>query len=168
MSNLMHNYAKQIISIYRAAFALGQIKEEQPYYRIVKMPNEADRNIHFQVIGKNIVLSMLPEKIMRDHLLMGFSRADVAVITHLGTKQEITSELSGTQNKFFKIIRQIFSSGKTKFVIEKESGEVVEHVASELLDQPTIVEKLNGTDGLKVGYAAAEEHYEKLKNIKSK
>lgn len=164
----MHDYIKQIAILYRVACDYLQSNQEKPYYRIIKVPSETDKNIHFQVIGKNLIFNMLPEKIMRDNILMGFSRADVATITHLGTKHEITSTLIKPQNKIFKIIKEIFSGDKTKFIIEKEDGEVVEHGANDLVNNLSITERLNGTDGIKIGYTAAEEHYAKLNKLKKK
>lgn len=166
MIKIMHEYTKQIILLYRSAFNLANTKEEQPYYRIVKMPDEDDKHVHFQMINKTLVLKMLPEEIMRDDLLLGFKRTEIAILAHLGTKNEIVKETTKQKSNFFKVIKQIFSNGKTKFVIEKDNGEVTEHAVNDLLNEPTIVDKLTGQDGVKIGYIAAEEHYTRIAKLR--
>src|ERR1700677_4850504 len=111
MNETVQNYAKQMLALYRTVFSAAHIKEAQPYYRVVKMPSENDNRVHFQIVGKNVVLNMSPEKIMRNDILLGFSKAEIVLITHLGTKNEVSLDYSLPKNKLFKIIKQLFSMG---------------------------------------------------------
>jgi len=135
---------------------------ESCVFRVFKLPKERDPYLHIQIIGKAVVFKMLPEKIMRDDMLLYFNRIDIVMITHLGTKNELEKCSVKPENKLFKILKQLFRKGKTTFVIEKEEGVVEEHTANEIYNNNEITEKLSGTDGIKIGYSVAEEHYNKV------
>ena len=167
MIKTLQEYTKYMTLLYKMSFNFAFAIKEEPYYRIVKTPDEGDKRVFFQMVNKKVIIKMLPEEIMRDDLLLGFSRAEIAILVHLGTKNEVSTESIKFQNKIFKIIKQIFSGGKTKFVIERENGETSEYAAGDLLNEPAVTEKLSGIDGVKVGYTAAEEHYIRLNNLKN-
>lgn len=162
------DYFKHLMITYRAAHALVKQKQEHALYRIAKLPEGTDKNVHFQIIGKSVILKMLPEEIMRQDILLGFSRAEIAIITHIGTKSELNHHHAKPRNNFFKIIKQIFSNEKTLFLVEKEHGEIAEYAANDLLSDSSLAEKFNGIDGIKIGYTAAEEHYNRIEKLKNK
>lgn len=170
MNLSIKDYIKQLTALYQTAFALSRSKQEQPFYRIVKLPDELEEKIYFQVVGTANVLKMLPEEIMRNDLLLGFSRVDIALITHLGTKNEVTAfsqQASKEGSKFFKVLKQIFTRGKTSFVFEKDTGEVMECEAHELYTDESVADRFSGKDAMKIGYSAAESHYQKISELKS-
>lgn len=161
----MQQYKKQIVSLYKEIIRLDKVKQENPHYRIVKMPNEKDKKISFQLINKNLVMQMLPEEIMRSELLIHFNRVEIAVISHLGTKNEFMMEMVNSKNNF-KVIKQSFSCGKTRFVLEKENGEVIEREATKLVSDSELINKISGEDAVKIGYTAAEEHYININKLR--
>ena len=166
MNNASPSYLKQFISLFQSAVELSKLKSEPPRYRLLKLPTSEDSFVYFQIVNKRTTSKMLPEEIMRDNLLLHFSRADIAMITHIGTKNEMKTSFFKSENKVFRILKQLFSKGKTTFVIEKEEGVVEEHAANDIYNNSEITEKLSGTDGVKIGYSVAEEHYNKISQLK--
>lgn len=164
MYNFIFKYIKKAFSFSSDLFKLtNQLEEKRPFYRILSCPDQRDRNFHFQIIGKNVALKALPEKIMRDQILLGFSRADVALIAYHGTKNEVVLDKKNGSPKPFKIIKEIFTSGKKRFLIENNDGDVLEYETSELFDDPSMVKNFTAADGVKIGYSAAEEYFERMK-----
>lgn len=159
------SYLNQIKLILKSLILSRQViqQSQQVFYRIIKLPDDTDKRIHFQMIGKNITLKMSPEDIMRDDILLLFSKADIILITHLGTKNEIVPV---SQNKFFKILRQIFNKGKTYFLVEKSTGEVSEYQAQDMYNDKSLANNFCGMDGIKIGYTVAEDHYKKISSLK--
>lgn len=171
MSQLLQDYVKRFMLLYQTVFTASnnKQKQEQPFYRIVKMPDDFDKCIHFQIIGKGIHLKMLPEIIMRDNLLLFFSKADIILITHLGTKNELISQNDSlTKNKLFKILKQIIDKGRTYFVVEKSTGEISQYHAEDVYDDESLMNNFCSADAVKIGYTAAEEHYKKIESLKDK
>src|SRR3990167_238168 len=105
-----------------------------PRFRVIDYPNADNKKITFQVVGKANLILMLPEEIMRDDLLLGFSKADVAMITHIGTSNEFQKNSSRFTKGFFKIIKQIFKNGKTIFCVEKNDGEIAKLRSHEICE----------------------------------
>ena|SRR3990167_2565464 len=166
MSLPLSTYIKQLVAIYQTNFAVFRLKQEKPIYRIVSLPTESNKNIHFHVIGTSAVLRKPPEEIMRDDLLLGFNRAEIAIITHLGTKNESVAH-RGDIHSSFKILKQSLKENKTMFVIEKDTGELVECEASDLCKDTSMVNNFSGIDGMKIGYTASEEYHRKTDVLKS-
>jgi len=133
-------------------------------YRVVKLPDNDDHRIHFQIVGEDVFLKMLPEEIMRDDMLMGFSKADIAVITHLGTKKEESKKKAG--NIVSRIVRQIFGKkGKTQFLIENhDQDELVAKTPLELYHDESTKSAFSVEDALKIGYTAAQEYYQSVQD----
>ena len=165
MNSFRQGYLKQFVGFFQSVAELSRVSAEAPYYRLLQLPTENDPHIHFQIINKRMKLKMLPEEIMKAPLLQ-FSKADLAMITHIGTKNEMKAFFVKSENKVFRILKQLFSKGKTTFVIEKEEGVVEEHAANDIYNNSEITEKLSGTDGVKIGYSVAEEHYNKISQLK--
>ncbi len=164
---VLKSFMKQMYRFLKSIIKSPKNEVNAPYYRLIKQPTKDDQYLHIHVVNKGIIFKMLPEDIMRDDMLLSFSRTDIVIITHLGTKNEMKSS-SSRSFKLFKILKQLFSQGKTSFMIEKEDGSVEEHVANDIYTNPDISEKLSGTDGIKVGYSVAEEHYHKIIKLKEK
>ncbi len=128
-------------------------------YRIIKNPDAADPLVHFQVSGKSIVLKELPEKIMHSNLLMGFSKADIAILTYLGTKTEIENQQFSARPKLLaRISQQLFGKGgNTKFLLKMpEQDQLVEAVPEEVMMNDEALDMLSSKDAAMLGYAAAE------------
>lgn len=167
MRHFIFKYIKRILLFFSDTFQMSnRFEEKKPFYRILSCPDQHNRNFHFQIIGKNIALKALPEKIMRDQILLGFSRADVALITFHGAKNEAVLDIKNGAQKPFKIIKELFSSGKKRFLIENNDGEVLEYETSEIFNNPSMVENFTTADGVKIGYSAAEEYFEKIKLLR--
>jgi hypothetical protein len=166
MNNIQQGYIKQFVGFFQSVAELSRVSADVPTYRLLQLPNEKDPNVHFHIVNKRMTLKMLPEEIMKDSMLLQFSKADIALITHSGTKNELKASLSIHNNKAVKILKQFFQKGKTFFVIEKEEGVVEEYAANEIYSDINITEKLSGTDGIKVGYSVAEEHYTAISKLK--
>src|SRR3990167_3855506 len=78
-------------------------------YRVTDFPCDQDPHIYFQLVGKNLGTKALPAELMHSDLLMGFSKADIAIITHLGTKKELEKEHAVTKPKLLaRIAHQLF------------------------------------------------------------
>lgn len=168
MSRSIVDYVKQLSSLYQSVFASRRYAEELPFYRIIKLPDETDNRIFFQTVPTTNVLKILPEEIMRGDLLLGFNKADIAVITYLGAKNEISfQQISQKPRKLFRVLTQLFIKGKTLFVIEKDTGEVVKCEADKLYQDETIADCFVGKDAMKIGYSAAENHYARISELKS-
>lgn len=173
MNPFKTNSAKQFFNYICFVLSMAKKQEEENYYRLVNIEDKdildyQGGKIPFQITGTSRVLWSFPEDIMRDDLLMGFSRRDVTIITYLGTKREEKIRIinKGEVNiENFKIIKEIERNGKTCFLIE-EGNFIREYEASELHNNPEILEKLNGTDGIKVGFVTAEDHFKRTKNLK--
>lgn len=174
MSNKSYMHLKHLVNVMGALLSLScsirinKTEEENVYYRLVEPLKYSigDWNKHeidFQVVGKSVILKMLPEEIMRSKFLLGFCRADIVVITHLGTKNELClNDIEKTpRKKIFRILKQFFSLGKTVFVLEHDNGLVRISSASELVTDPDIIKNLDSIDAATIGYTAAEEHYKK-------
>ncbi len=142
---------------------LGRNNELQVSYRIINLPTEKDTHVHFQIIGKGIVLKMTPAKIMRDEMLMGFSKADIALITHYGTKAEYQAESNKKRGILSRIVQQLFGDKQSAFLIhDAEQEKVIEKTAQELYFDPSTKERFSSADALVIGYSAAEERYRQL------
>lgn len=174
MSHKSHVHFKQLVDVMgtllslSCAIKINKKEEENVYYRLVEpldyfSGNWDKREIDFQVVGKSVILKMLPEEIMRSKILLGFCRADIAVIAHLGTKNELglNDIEKSPRKKIFKILKQFFNLGKTFFVLEHDNGLVHISSASELVTDPDIIKNLDSIDALTIGYTAAEEHFMK-------
>jgi hypothetical protein len=146
------------------SYLIPLIKKEQAYYRIIAV---LDKNIiHFQINGKSTSLKMPAEKIMRDNLLFGFSRAEIALITHLGTKNEIEHHSQYPKSSTFRITKELFIDNERKFFLESLEGEQLSLSAIDLIGNEEMIKQFDGRDGVKLGYALAEEYYKKLGEIK--
>lgn len=167
MYNFIIKYIKNISLFFSNLFlASNKFEEKKPFYRVLTCPDQRDNNFHFQIIGKNVALKALPEKIMRDQILLGFSRADVALITYYGTKNEAVLDMKNSAFKPFKIIKEILTSEKKRFLIENNDGDVLEYETSELFNDPSMVKNFTAADGVKIGYSAAEEYFERMKLLR--
>lgn len=167
MYDFIFKYIKNISLFFsNLSMSSNKFEEKKPFYRILSCPDERDNNFHFQIIGKNVALKALPEKIMRDQILLGFSRADVALITYYGTKNEAVLDIKNTPLKPFKIIKEMFSSGKRIFLIETNDGDLLEYETSEIFNDPSLVKNFTAEDGIKIGYSAAEECFERMKLLR--
>lgn len=132
-------------------------------YRIVNIPvNETE--VEFQVIGKGIILPVPITQLMHSDLLMGFSKTDIALITHFGTKLETIAQFS--QQPKSKILKLLFEQDKTTFVVEKENGEVAEYQAHELYQDDALANSFSGKAGMSIGYAAAKAHHKRMSTLK--
>lgn len=137
-------------------------KEDQ--YRIVQLPDAKNPYIHYQVIGKNLVGKALAEELMRNDFLIGFSKADIAVITHLGTQKELEKNTLKI-NFVTRIVKQFFTkSGKNKFLLKIHGqDQLVETVPEEIITNTAALQMLSAEDAAKIGFAAAENHYITIK-----
>jgi hypothetical protein len=135
-------------------------EKNETAYLIQKLPSLHDANIYFQIRGKNILLKMLPEKLMHAEFLMGFSKADIAIIIHLGTKNEMEQQQSANSKPklFMRIAQQLFGAGgKTKFLLKMHSkDELVETIPEEIMCNKKALNMLKGSEAALIGYAAAE------------
>lgn len=135
----------------------------QPIYRIVESPESSPSTIHFQMVGKRSIISMRPEQIMRDNMLMGFSKGDIAIITHLGTKAEYKAEALKKPNAIMRIIHQLFTGKHSTLLVQNtESKTIAEKSPSDLYFDPSTHERYSAADALLIGYSAAEERYKKI------
>ena len=132
--------------------------KKETAYVIEKLPARDDINIYFQIRGKNVLLKMPPEKLMHADFLMGFSKADIAIITHLGTKKELEMHPHATSKLYMRIAQQLFGrGGKTKFLLKMPSqDELVEAIPEEVMCNKEALNMLEGSEAALVGYAAAE------------
>lgn len=162
----LQQYKEQVIYLYKEIVRSSKNQTEIPHYRIVKMPDEHDKKISFQIINKNLIARLLPEELMRSDLLTHFSRTEIAIISHLGTKNELIKDAEKKKNNLFKVICQKLVFGKTKFFIEKENGEVIEREAMKIIQDIDLIDKISGKDGVNIGYTAAQEHYNLINKLK--
>ncbi|MCD6048592.1 MAG: hypothetical protein K0S08_2239 [Gammaproteobacteria bacterium] len=137
-------------------------EREVNQYRVIEIiPDAAE--IQFQVIGTGVLLKVSADKLMRSDLLLGFSKKDIAVITHMGTKVENKDESYKKRGILSRIIRQIFSDKKSKFIVEDiEKKELIEKTAYDLYTDKTTPDKFSSADTLMIGYSAAEDHYRRV------
>jgi len=169
MNILNYSSVKYLKRLFEVIISLSRNKEELAYYRIIDppamLPEEDVKKIFFQVVGTSLVLKSLPEDIMRDNLLFGFNRVDIAVITHLGTKNEsrIFIDINKTTENF-QLIQEVIDNGNKRFIVEQD-GERHEYEASDLYEKSNIIKKLNGIDGMKIGFSIAEDHQKRTNNI---
>ncbi len=154
MSN-RKNIFQFLFSVYQTEAAARTYKQ----YRITKKPDEADPHVYFQIAGKNLTLHALPEEIMHSDILLGFSKADIAIITHLGTKTELEKKYAEKkQTLLARIVQQIFGkSGKTKFMVKlPEQDKLVEAVPEEVMTNKEALGMFESHEAAMIGYAAAE------------
>lgn len=151
MSKAIHLYAEEAV------------QRQQNCYRIVEESTESNPCIYFQIIGKNVILKMLPEELMRSKYLMGFSKADISIITYLGARKEF--ENLQKPKLMTRIIRQLFhTSGKIKFLLKlPDQEELVEALPEEIMTNNSALNTLPGEDAAKIGFAAAENRYREIK-----
>lgn len=167
MNKSVIDYTKQLFAFARYFTQTVYVKEDVSF-RLVRLPDDRDPHLYFQVVGKNVFAKMLPEEIMRDDLLLRFNKADIALITHLGTKNEIRAKEFDPGIRLFKIIKQFFKNGAAFFAIEKENGVVEEFKATDIYSDSCMAAKIDGPDGMQIGYSVAEEHYQKILRLKEK
>jgi len=134
-------------------------------YRIIEII-ERNSTVSFQITGTNVVLSVSAVELMRSEFLLGFSKSNIVLITHIGTKKELNHQLEVTSKNVFRIIKHIFTFGKNKFLIEDDEGESFELEAAEIFYDKNIAGKFSGIDGMNIGYSAAEDHYNKIIKLK--
>ena len=129
-------------------------------YRVVKLPCPNDPKLQIQIIGKNLTIALKPEEVMRDDMLLGFNKADIAIITHLGTRQEAGVLPTSKPRTVSRIVQQLFGK-KTKFVVEDEQAQ--QHITSPeaLFNDPSTPKSFDTQDGMAIGYAAAEEQLQR-------
>ena len=135
-------------------------------YRIVSLPTKDNPFLKFQLVGKKFVLKERPHKIMSSDFLMGFSKADIAIITHLGTKKELEREQAETKPKLLaRIAHQLFGQGgKSKFMLKfPEQEQLVEAVPEEVMTNKKALEMLESHDAAMIGYAAAENRFMEMR-----
>lgn len=135
-------------------------------YRVTDFPCDQDPHIYFQLVGKNLGTKALPAELMHSDLLMGFSKADIAIITHLGTKKELEKEHAATKPKLLaRIAHQLFGKGgKTKFMLKfPEQEQLVEAVPEEVMTNKEALEMLESHDAAMIGYAAAENRFMEMR-----
>lgn len=132
--------------------------KKETAYIIEKLPTRKDINIYFQIRGKNVLLKMPPEKLMHADFLMGFSKADIAIIAHLGTKKELEVHSYTKPKHFMRIAQQLFGlGGKTKFLLKvPEQDQLMEAIPEEVMCNKEALNRLEGAEAALVGYAAAE------------
>jgi hypothetical protein len=168
MQDINFNYIRKFFKIFQMAAQFSQSAQEEIRYRLVQLPKDNDPYIYIQIINSRAISKLLPQEIMRDNMLMHFSRADIALITHLGTKNEVQQFVAKEKPAFYKILQRLFVKEKTAFVLEKEDHEIATHSAEELYQNEALAEKLTGKDGMEVGYSVAEAHYQKILKLKIK
>lgn len=150
---------KKLTEVLIDLFKLYRENSSNLKYRIIKNPDAADPLVHFQVSGKSIVLKELPEKIMHSNLLMGFSKADVAILTYLGAKAELDKQRFSAKPKLLARIAQqlLGKGGNTKFLLKiPEQDQLVEAVPEEVMMNDVALDMLSSKDAAMLGYAAAE------------
>jgi hypothetical protein len=128
-------------------------------YRVIGVSSKQEPFLSIQVIGKNTIFRALPENLMHHKMLMGFSKADIAIIIHLGTKREIEKRQSEAKPKhFMRIAQQLFGlGGKTKFLLKvPEQDQLMEAIPEEVMCNKEALNRLEGAEAALVGYAAAE------------
>ena len=136
---------------------------ESAIYRIVQLPCQKDPRIHFQLTGKSVHLAMTPDEIMRDDMLLGFSKADIALITHIGTRLELDKQPTKT-GPVARIVRQLFDR-KPKLVIARDDqNELQTHDPESLYNNPKTAEEFAAADTMQIGYAAAEAQLQRRYN----
>lgn len=129
-------------------------------YRVVKLPCPNDPKLQIQIIGKNITLNLKPEEVMRDDMLLGFSKADIAIITHLGTRQEVGHVSAAKPSAVKRIVQQLFGK-KTEFVVEDQQTQHQIVSPEALFNDPNTAQSFNTADGMAIGYAAADAQWQR-------
>ncbi len=169
MRNPNFNYIQKILRTLQTIMQSSASKTEEVRYRLVKLPSEADPYIHIQIINTRAISKLLPEKIMHDNMLLHFSKSDIALIAHLGTKNEVQKIAVKEKFSFYKIVKRLFNKDNTtSYLLEKEDNQMAEHSAEEIYRDEVLAEKLTGKDGMIVGYSVAEAHYQKVLKLKIK
>lgn len=151
----IHNFFKLSNQIYHNE----TMNRQNVTYRITNISNEDDPYIYFHFVGKNLGSKALPEEIMCSDFLLGFSKADIAIITHLGTKKELEKAYGKVKPKLWaRIAQQLFGKGgKTKFMLKMpEQEQLVEAVPEEVMTNKEALNMLEGHEAAMIGYAAAE------------
>ncbi len=168
MSSTSNNSSKILKSSFERILALYR-KEVQArddhQYRIVEFIEHNTVAI-FQVVGKGILLKMPVRDLMRGDLLLGFRRADIAMLAHLGTQQELERKQSQASPRFLaRIAHQLFGKGgKTKFMLKMpEQEQLVEAVPEEVMTNKEVLNMLEGHEAAMIGYAAAENRMAEMR-----
>lgn len=135
--------------------------------RVVDYDSAETRDfLEVQIVGKNLYFRIPVGELMRSKLLMNFSKADIAIITHLGTKKELEKEQAKTKPKLLaRIAHQLFGKGgKTKFMLKfPEQEQLVEAVPEEVMTNKEALEMLESHDAAMIGYAAAENRFMEMR-----
>lgn len=139
--------------------------QNQALYKLHKLPeNEKGTLLTIQIVGKNIFFKKSATELMRDDILMSFSKADIALITHIATKKEVEQETK--PKALMRVVRQLFggNSGKTKFLLKSsEQDQLIEAHPEEMLTNKEALTMLSSEDAAKVGFAAAENRFIDIK-----
>ena len=158
MQNL-NNLLKKAFKITSQIYSEEITNRQQVSYRITQLPTKEDPYVYYQLVGKNLATKTLPEVLLTSDALMGFSKADIAVITYLGAQKQMAEQQSTEKAKRSAgIAQQLFATGgKTKFLLKMpEQEQLVEAIPEEVMMNHDALDMLSGKDAAMLGYAAAE------------
>jgi hypothetical protein len=162
----MKKFIQEVSSVFKKIL-IEYSQQTKIYYRIVKLPESNDPYLYFQVVGTSVLLKALPENLMREGFFLNFETADVAIITHLGTKNELSKIKANSKRSIFK---KVFRSKKTLFLVKKKDSDedLEEKLASEIFEDKYFMRDITNQEALDIGYALAEEHYQEALDQKEK
>lgn len=126
--------------------------QELNQYRLLEIIEE--KNAQIQVVGKGIVLTLPIEELMHSKILLGFSKADIAIITHLGTKHEAKEAIRFTVNSSDLVgLRTVVTFQGA------DNGAVYRKTAEEIMYDAKLLVQFSKEDLRSIIFAAAQDQY---------
>lgn len=146
--------------------SIFQDKLQEVKYKLADVFPDKKNSFLVQIVGTQTCFPIRPTELMHSSLLMGFSKADIAIITHLGTKKELEKTQADIKPKLLaRIAHQLFGKGgKTKFMLKfPEQEQLVEAVPEEVMTNKEALDMLESHDAAMIGYAAAENRFMEMR-----
>ena len=149
LNDLTHFFTR-FMKIYHEEIA----KKKDTLYHIIKIENSPQSCIYFHVACKNIQLKMPLSKLMHSSLLLGFSKPDIAIITHLGTKHEAKEAINFTVNSSdLNELHTVITFQGT------DNGTIYRKTAEEIMYDAKLLVQFSKEDLRSIIFAAAQDQH---------